>query len=94
MLNIPEYKSAERVFHYFEEISKIPHGSGETDRIADYLVSFANERGLFVKRDAANNVIICGSCARKWKTLCPIPSRWTWISTREITGTRQNNSVF
>lgn len=64
MLNIPEYKSAERVFHYFEEISKIPHGSGETDRIADYLVSFANERGLFVKRDAANNVIIRKNATR------------------------------
>ena len=64
MLNIPEYKSAERVFHYFEEISKIPHGSGETDKIAEYLVGFANERGLFVKRDAANNVIIRKNATR------------------------------
>lgn len=64
MLNIPEYKSAERVFHYFEEISKIPHGSGETDKIADYLVSFANERGLLVKRDSANNVIIHKNATR------------------------------
>ena len=64
MLNIPEYRSAERVFHYFEEISKIPHGSGDTDKIAEYLVSFANERGLFVKRDAANNVIIRKNATR------------------------------
>ena len=64
MLSIPEYKSAERVFHYFEEISKIPHGSGETDKIAEYLVNFANERGLFVKRDNANNVIIRKNATR------------------------------
>ena len=64
MLSIPEYKSAERVFYYFEEISKIPHGSGETDKIAEYLVNFANERGLFVKRDSANNVIIRKNATR------------------------------
>ena len=64
MLNISEYRSAERVFHYFEEISKIPHGSGETDKIAEWLVDFANERGLFVKRDAANNVIIRKNATR------------------------------
>ncbi len=64
MLNTPEYKSAERVFHYFEEISKIPHGSGETDKIAEYLVSFATERGLFVKRDSANNIIIRKNATR------------------------------
>ncbi len=64
MQSITEYKSAERVFHYFEEISKIPHGSGETDKIAEYLVDFANKRGLFVKRDAANNVIIRKNATR------------------------------
>ena len=64
MVSIPEYKSAERVFHYFEEISKIPHGSGDTDKIAEYLVNFANERGLFVKRDSANNVIIRKNATR------------------------------
>ena len=64
MLNISEYKAAERVFYYFEEISKIPHGSGEIDKIAEYLVNFANERGLFVKRDSANNVIIRKNATR------------------------------
>ena len=28
----------ERVFYYFEEITKIPHGSGNTKQISDYLV--------------------------------------------------------
>ncbi len=64
MLNIPEYESAQRVFHYFEEISKIPHGSGETDKIAEYLTDFATKRGLYVKRDSANNVIIRKNATR------------------------------
>lgn len=64
MLNIPEYENVKSVFQFFEEIAKIPHGSGETEKIADYLVSFANERGLSVKRDGANNVIIRKNATR------------------------------
>ena len=33
------------VFGYFEEICSIPHGSGNTKMISDYLVSFAKEHG-------------------------------------------------
>ncbi len=58
MLNIPEYKDAERVFYFFEEISKIPHGSGNTGKIADYLVNFAKARGLEYARDEFDNVVI------------------------------------
>ncbi len=58
MLHIPEYKNAESVFKFFEEISKIPHGSTNTKPIADYLVKFATDRGLEYDRDGADNVII------------------------------------
>lgn len=46
------------VFHYFEEICKIPHGSKNTRQISDYCVNFAKERGLNYIQDDANNVII------------------------------------
>lgn len=46
------------VFSYFETICGIPHGSGNTGPIADYLVQFAKERGLGWYRDAANNVVL------------------------------------
>ena len=46
------------VFHYFEEITKIPHGSGNVEQISNYLVNFAKERGLFCIQDALKNVII------------------------------------
>ena len=58
MIDVKEYKNAEKVFTFFEEISKIPHGSENTEKIADYLVNFAEERKLWHTRDAANNVII------------------------------------
>ncbi|MBQ2802271.1 MAG: aminoacyl-histidine dipeptidase [Lachnospiraceae bacterium] len=46
------------VFYYFEEITKIPHGSGNVEQISDYLVAFAKERKLFCIQDAVKNVII------------------------------------
>lgn len=47
-----------RVFYYFEEICKIPHGSGNTKAISDYLTGFAKEQGLHYIQDDMNNVVI------------------------------------
>lgn len=46
------------VFRFFEEICSIPHGSGNVEKISDYLVSFAKERGLYCRQDEMKNVII------------------------------------
>lgn len=46
------------VFGYFEKLCSIPHGSGNTKMISDYLVSFAKERGLEYIQDGLNNVLI------------------------------------
>ncbi|MGN0264700.1 MAG: aminoacyl-histidine dipeptidase [Oliverpabstia sp.] len=48
----------EKVFYYFEEICGIPHGSGNTKEISDYLVKFASERNLKYYQDDSNNVVI------------------------------------
>lgn len=45
-------------FKYFEEISRIPHGSGNTKGIAQYLVEFARSHGLRHHLDEAGNVVI------------------------------------
>lgn len=47
-----------RVFHYFNEICKIPHGSGNTGGIADFCVAFAKKFDLKYIKDEYNNVII------------------------------------
>ncbi|MEG0777293.1 MAG: beta-Ala-His dipeptidase [Oscillospiraceae bacterium] len=51
-------ENAERVLHYFSEISRIPRESGDEQGISDYLVSFAKEHKLEFLRDAHLNVII------------------------------------
>ncbi len=48
----------ERVFYYFEEISRIPRGSGNTKAVSDYCVQFAKNQGLRYIQDDSNNVII------------------------------------
>ena len=52
------------VFSYFEDICAIPHGSGNTKMISDYLVEFAKKHGLRWQQDALNNVLIFqdGTC--------------------------------
>ena len=50
--------SPEKVFRFFGEICRIPHGSGDMEKIADYCVGFAESRGLRFDRDNSNNVII------------------------------------
>ena len=46
------------VFHYFEEMTKIPRESGNEAAISQYLVDFANEHGLEVIQEPCKNVII------------------------------------
>ena len=58
MLDFSNYPSSEKALRFFEEFSKIPRGSGNTGPIAEYLVAFANARGLEVIRDGSDNVII------------------------------------
>ena len=41
----------DKVFYYFEEITKIPHGSGNEAALAQYIMDFAKERGLECRRD-------------------------------------------
>ena len=58
MLNFSDFPFSEKTLRFFEEFSKIPRGSGNTKAIADYLVAFAEKRGLEVYRDASDNVVI------------------------------------
>ncbi|MGN8630573.1 aminoacyl-histidine dipeptidase [Blautia sp. HCP3S3_G3] len=57
-MRVLENCEPKKVFYYFEEICKIPHGSGNTKELSDYLVNFARERGLEYVQDEMNNVVI------------------------------------
>ncbi|MCH5281050.1 MAG: aminoacyl-histidine dipeptidase [Lachnospiraceae bacterium] len=49
---------SDKVFHFFSEISEIPHGSENTEAIAEYCLQFAKERSLEAYRDDYGNVMI------------------------------------
>lgn len=57
-MSVVENLSPEKVFYYFGEICKIPHGSGNVDRLSDYLADFAEKRGLTCIQDKWKNIII------------------------------------
>lgn len=62
----------QEVFAYFEKICSIPHGSGNIGQISDYLVSFAEERGLPCIQDEAKNVIICKEASAGYEDQPPL----------------------
>ena len=57
-MNHFEGLESERVFYFFEEISKIPRCSGNEKEVSDYMVRFAQERNLEVFQDEIYNIII------------------------------------
>ena len=67
-----ERADADRVFHYFREISAIPHGSHHTKEISDYIAAFAQEKGLEYTQDDANNVIISKKASEGFEDAEPI----------------------
>lgn len=62
----------EKVFYYFEEICKIPHGSGNIQKISDYLVSFARKRGLEHYQDTLGNVIMIKEASEGYEDAEPV----------------------
>ncbi|MBE5907091.1 MAG: aminoacyl-histidine dipeptidase [Lachnospiraceae bacterium] len=62
----------ENVFYYFEELSKIPRGSGNTKAVSDYCVNFAKEHGLECHQDDVNNIIIIKEATKGYENAEPI----------------------
>ncbi len=60
------------VFHFFEEICNIPHGSGNVEQISNYLVDFAKERGLYYEQDEMKNVIIVKEATEGYEEQPPV----------------------
>mgnify|MGYP002429354826 CR=1 FL=1 len=60
------------VFHYFEELCAIPHGSGNTKAVSDWCAAFARARGLEYHQDALNNIIIIKEAAPGYEGAEPV----------------------
>ena len=60
------------VFGYFEDICRIPHGSGNMNQISDFCVNFAKEHGLAYIQDDMKNVIIIKEATPGYEEVEPI----------------------
>ena len=60
------------VFAFFEEICQIPHGSGNTEQISNYLAEFARKRNLEYYQDVIGNVIIIGEASAGYEDHDPV----------------------
>lgn len=60
------------VFHYFEELTKIPRGTYNTKAVSDYCVNFAKELGLEYVQDDTNNVIIKKAGTKGYENAEPV----------------------
>ena len=70
-MNVSELEP-QKVYHFFEKIASIPHGSGHTAALSDYCLEFAKERGLNAKRDAGGNVVIYKEGTDGYEALPPV----------------------
>lgn len=61
-----------RVFGFFEQMCAIPHGSGNTKAISDWLKAFADARGLEVHQDSMGNVIIIKEASAGYEQAEPV----------------------
>ena len=71
-MRILENLEPQDVFYYLEEICKIPHGSGNTGQISDYLKAFADEHGLYCRQDELNNIIMVKEASKGYEDHEPV----------------------
>lgn len=64
--------SINRVLEIFEELCRIPHGSGNCHQIAQYCVQFAQKNGLRYHHDNADNVVIYKEGSQDCQTAQPV----------------------
>lgn len=57
-MKVLENLEPQNVFRFFEEMSAIPRGSGNTKAVSDWCADFARQRGLEYHQDTDNNIII------------------------------------
>lgn len=62
----------EKVFEYFENISAIPRGSGNTEQISSYCAALAASKGLKYIKDGLGNVVIFKPASKGMESSEPV----------------------
>lgn len=60
------------IFYYFNEISKIPHGSFNEKELSDYILHWAKELGFVAVQDGLNNLLIKKPASKGYENAKPI----------------------
>lgn len=71
-MNVLKDLQPAKVFGYFEEICNIPHGSGNTKKMSDYLVRFALDHKLRCIQDDLGNVVIYKKASLGYENASPV----------------------
>ena len=71
-MSVLDQLEPKKVFHYFEQLCAIPHGSRNTKAVSDWCVDFARERGLEWYQDGANNVILIQKATPGYEAAEPV----------------------
>lgn len=71
-MNILKNAKPKKVFEYFELLSSVPHGSGNTKQISDLCKDFAEKRGLSYIQDSLNNIIIFKNASKGYEKVEPV----------------------
>ncbi|MBE7009793.1 MAG: aminoacyl-histidine dipeptidase, partial [Ruminococcaceae bacterium] len=67
-----EHLEPKRVFSFFEQLCAIPHGSGNTKAVSDWVAGFAKERGLWYVQDDHDNVVIKKPASAGYENAAPV----------------------
>ncbi len=71
-MSVLENLEPQNVFHYLEEISKIPRPSYKEKKISDYLAAFAKERDLEYYQDDLCNIIMIKEASEGYENAEPL----------------------
>lgn len=71
-MNVLKNCRPEKVFEYFELLSSVPHGSGNTKLISEICINFAKDHGLDYYSDSLNNVIIYKKASQGYENSSPV----------------------
>ena len=72
IMRVLENIEPKSVFHFFEDLTRIPRPSYHEKAVSDYLVQFAKDRGLEVHQDRLYNVIIIKEASEGYENEEPI----------------------
>ena len=71
-MSVLEHLQPQRVFYYFERLCAIPHGSGNTRAVSDWVMDFARTHDLEAYQDEMNNVILVKAAAPGYENAPPV----------------------